>query len=56
VFVADMPSQAQSTRVYDEYLRQLATATGDQIVYYAISVVGPRNRVDKMVKKLSLLP
>jgi hypothetical protein len=34
----------------------LATVAADRIGYYAISVIGPRNRVDKMVKKLSLLP
>ncbi|HEX3813825.1 MAG TPA: DUF2000 domain-containing protein [Mycobacteriales bacterium] len=54
VFVADMPSQAQSTRVYDEYLQQVSAAT--EISYYAVSLVGPRNRIDKLAKKLSLLP
>ena len=54
VFVADMPAAAQNTRVYDEYLEQLASA--DQVAYYAVSVVGPRNRIDKLVKRLELLP
>jgi hypothetical protein len=55
VFVADMPRQAQTTRIYDEYLHELSQAEQGQIVYYAVGVIGPRNRVDKLVKKLSLL-
>ncbi len=54
VFVADMPAPAQNTRVYDEYLEQMAA--GERFEYYALSLVGPRNRIDKLVKKLSLLP
>jgi hypothetical protein len=54
VFVADMPSEAQNTRVYDEYLQRVSVAT--EICYYAVSLVGPRNRIDKLAKKLSLLP
>jgi hypothetical protein len=52
-FTADMPSAAQHTRVYDEYLGQLAGM--EQISYYAVSIVGPRNRVDKLAGKLPLL-
>ncbi|MFI5936856.1 DUF2000 domain-containing protein [Actinoplanes sp. NPDC051494] len=55
VFVADMPSNGQSTRVYDEYLRQVADSTAEQLEYHAISLVGPRNRVDKLVRGLGLL-
>lgn len=54
VFVADMPVQAQHTRVYDEYLEQVGAAA--ELAYYAVSIVGPRNRVDKIVGKLPLLP
>ncbi|WP_067496821.1 DUF2000 domain-containing protein [Actinoplanes sp. TFC3] len=53
VYVADMPAQAQSTRVYDEYLSQLQDA--DALTYHAISLVGPRNRIDKLVHRLPLL-
>ncbi|GAA1185853.1 hypothetical protein GCM10009654_49320 [Streptomyces hebeiensis] len=56
VHVADMPADAQLTRVYDEYLARIAAKPAAEIGYYAVSVVGPRNRVDKLVKKLSLLP
>ncbi|MDQ2586594.1 DUF2000 domain-containing protein [Saccharothrix yanglingensis] len=54
VFVADMPVQAQRTRVYDDYLRQLSEAS--DVEYLVVSVVGPRNRVDKLVKGLELMP
>jgi len=56
VFVADMPSLAQSTRVYDEYLGQMVRTRGDKILYHALSIVGPRNKIDKMVRKHPLLP
>lgn len=36
-------------------LEQLARTSHEELRYYAISIVGPRNRVDKLVKKLSLL-
>ncbi len=55
VYVADMPAEAQLTRVYDDYLAAVSAKASSQIDYYAVSVVGPRNRVDKMVKKLTLL-
>jgi hypothetical protein len=53
--VVDMPSQAQSTRVYADYLTQLADSATAEIAYSAVSIVGPRNRVDKLVKRLPLL-
>jgi len=55
VFVADMPAAAQLTRVYDEYLETVAGTASDALPYYAVSVVGPRNRVDKIVGRLALL-
>lgn len=55
VFVADMPAAAQLTRVYDEYLETVAETPSDALPYYAVSVVGPRNRVDKIVGRLALL-
>ena len=53
VYVADMPEAAQATRVYDDYLRQLGE--DEAPAYLAISLVGPRNRIDKLVKRLPLL-
>ncbi|SEP71741.1 DUF2000 domain-containing protein [Microlunatus flavus] len=55
VFVADMPEAAQSTRVYAEYLDQVGTTAAEDLRYLAVSVVGPRNRVDKLVGRLPLL-
>lgn len=56
MFVADMPVDAQLTRVYDEYLDGMKTADAAGIVYAAVGLVGPRNRVDRIVKRLSLMP
>lgn len=56
VFVADMPVPAQHTLVYDEYLDEVASTPADELAYYAVSVVGPKNRVAKLTKGLSLLP
>ena len=53
MFVADMPAVAQTIRVYDEYLERIAGA--DEPAYIAVSIVGPRNQVDRLVRKLPLL-
>jgi hypothetical protein len=55
VLVTDMPAVAQQTRVYQEYQRAVADAAHDDIVYLAVSILGPRNRVDKLVGGLRLL-
>jgi len=54
--VADMPAAAQATRVYDEYLSQLGAAAPDDLEYLAVSLVGPKNRIDKIVGRLPLMP
>ena len=54
-FVSGMPSSAQTTRVYSEYLGALGASAPDEIEHYAVSVIGPRNRVDRLVGRLSLL-
>ncbi len=54
-FVADMPAAAQHTRVYTEYLEAVGGADAAGLDYYAVSIVGPRNPVDKLVGKLPLL-
>jgi hypothetical protein len=56
VHVADMPLAAQETRVYGDYLTELAGSAPDQIAYLAVSLVGPRKRVDRIVGGLKLLP
>ena len=55
VFVADMPTHAQLTRVYDGYLEQVAEHGAAELGLLAVSLVGPRNRVDKIVGRLPLL-
>lgn len=55
VHVADMPAIAQQIRVYTEYLAAMAERPADAHDYLALSVVGPRNRVDRLVGKLRLL-
>jgi hypothetical protein len=55
VFVADMPAHAQLTRVYDEYLAEVATRAPEDLGYLAVGIVGPRNRVDRIVGRLPLL-
>ncbi len=56
VLLIDMPTAAQSHRIYDHYLAELARTAPADLAACAFSVVGPRNRVDKMVKSLTLLP
>jgi hypothetical protein len=55
VLVADMPSLAQGTRIYDEYLAQVAGAHADDLDYFAVSMIGPRKAVDRIVGRLALL-
>jgi len=54
-FVVDMPAAAQTHRVYDDYLRELAGTAPEDVGACAVGVVGPRNRVDRLVKRLPLL-
>ncbi|KQQ03352.1 MULTISPECIES: DUF2000 domain-containing protein [unclassified Rathayibacter] len=53
-FVADMPAAAQATRVYDDYAASVASA--GELDYLAVSLVGPKNRIDKIGGRLPLLP
>jgi len=56
LLAADMPAAAQATRVYDDYLQQLAKTEPDELDLLAVSLIGPRNRVAKVVRHLELLP
>ncbi|WP_298802255.1 DUF2000 domain-containing protein [uncultured Pseudokineococcus sp.] len=56
VHVSDMPAAAQSTRVYDEYLAAVGAAEAEELDHLAVSVVGPRERVDEVVGRLPLMP
>jgi hypothetical protein len=55
IFVADMPEAAQATRVYDEYLSVLASTPAADITPLALSLVGPRNAIDRLVGSLPLM-
>jgi hypothetical protein len=46
----------QTSRVYDEYLDQLADTEPADIGCLAISLVGARNKVGKLIGRLPLLP
>ncbi len=56
VHVVDMPSIAQTTRVYDEFLAQLAETKPADLATRAVSIIGPRNKISKLVKRLELMP
>ncbi len=43
-------------RVYDHYLAELASTGPADLNVCSFSLVGPRNRVDKITRKLHLLP
>ena len=55
VLVVDMPASAQTKRVYDGYLAELAQTKPDDLAVSAVSIIGPRNKVSKLVQNLSLL-
>ena len=55
ILVVDMPLAAQTNRVYDEYLAELATTSTADVAANALSLIGPRDRIDAIVKRLSLL-
>lgn len=55
VLVTDMPMIAQTNRVYAEYMAELAETKPADLATCAVSIVGPRNRVSKLVKGLDLL-
>jgi hypothetical protein len=55
IYLADMPAAAQHTRIYAEYFDTVAATGSADLGYYAVSMIGPRNRVDNLVKGLTLL-
>ncbi|GAB3606286.1 hypothetical protein GCM10027413_16950 [Conyzicola nivalis] len=55
LLVVDMPLAAQTNRVYDGYLAELATTAPADLAVSAVSIVGERAEVDAIVKRLSLL-
>ncbi|MFD4192293.1 MULTISPECIES: DUF2000 domain-containing protein [Amycolatopsis] len=55
IFVADMSKHAQASRSYVEYTEAMAGTDEEAFEYYAVSLVGPRNKIDKLVGGLPLL-
>ena len=55
MLLIDMPEAAQTNRVYDEYLDELAQTPVAGLRALAISLVGPRKDVERITRKLSLL-
>jgi hypothetical protein len=55
MLVVDMPLSAQTNRVYDGYLAELAATSPAGLAVSAVSLVGERAEVDAIVKRLSLL-
>jgi hypothetical protein len=55
VHVADMPAAGQATRVYADFQATLAATGADRLDTLAISLVGPRKRLDRLVGGLPLL-
>ncbi len=53
--VVDMPRSAQTNRVYDHYLAELAQTKPEDLAAAAISIIGPRNRISRLVRNLELL-
>jgi hypothetical protein len=56
ILVVDMPAAAQAHRVYDDYLAELAQTGPGELGVRAFSVFGPKNPVEKITKRLALLP
>ena len=50
-----MPAVAQQVRVYADYLAQVRDAAEEHLVYYAVSVLGPRKAIDRLIGSLPLL-
>lgn len=55
VFAAIMPASAQATRVYSEYLAAVEAAPTAELKPLAVSIVGERKAVDKLIRRLQLL-
>ena len=55
LLVVDMPLSAQTNRIYDDYLAELAETPSAEVAATAISIIGERADVDALVKRYSLL-
>ena len=55
LLVVDMPQLAQRATAYSEYQATMAATPHEELTYYAVGLVGPRNQIDKVVGGLTLL-
>ncbi|TQS45920.1 DUF2000 domain-containing protein [Cryptosporangium phraense] len=55
LFVADVPRAAQQATSHTDYQAVMAATSEEEMAYYAVALVGPRNQVDKLVGGLTLL-
>ncbi|MFG1927147.1 DUF2000 domain-containing protein [Cryptosporangium sp. NPDC048952] len=55
LLVVDMPQLAQQATAYTEYQATMAATPHEELAYYAVGLVGPRNQIDKVVGGLQLL-
>ncbi|WP_198533886.1 DUF2000 domain-containing protein [Streptomyces odonnellii] len=55
ILIVDMPQSAQTSRVYDDHLDALAATGEEGLNRCGISLVGLRNRIDRLVGRLELL-
>lgn len=52
--VVDFPVQGQATTDYDAFLDAVRSVSGESLQYLAVGLVGPRNRIGKLVGGFSL--
>lgn len=55
VTICDMPSSAQTNRVYADYLDELSRTPPADLQLRALSLFGSRNRISKLTGRLALL-
>jgi hypothetical protein len=55
LLVVDVPRVAQQATSYTEYQAAMAATPHEEMAYYAVGLVGPRNQIDKVVGGLKLL-
>lgn len=55
VLVVGMPAAAQESRVYDEYLAELAGTATAELREIAIGLLGPRKAIERLTRRLRLL-
>ena len=55
VLVVGMPAAAQESRVYDEYLENLAGTPTAELREIAVGLLGPRKAIERLTRRLRLL-